>query len=129
MKVFLKVALCVFIAFLLIGGGGIFYLSRGLSSGSELVINGVDLSSVEDGTYVGQYTGGRWANEVSVEVQNHQITNVTLVKDVTFAKPEVTSALFAKVLQEQSILIDAVSGATVTSKAYLKAMENALSGK
>lgn len=127
MKLFIKIVVCVFAAFLLIGGGGIFFMSRGLGAGSELVINDVDLSLVEDGVYTGTYKAGRWTNEVRVEVQDHQVTKVELLKDVTFAKPEVTAELFAQVVQNQKVNIDVISGSTVTCKAYLKAIENALS--
>lgn len=45
---------------------------------------------------------------------------------VGFPKPEVTEELIGRVLEEQSTKIDAVSGSTVTCKAYLKSIENAL---
>lgn len=37
--------------------------------------------------------------------------------------------LITKVVQEQNINVDVVSGATVMCKAYLKAIENALIGE
>ena len=50
-------------------------------------------------------------------------------KTVLFERPEVTQELFDNVIAAQSIDVDVLSGATVTSKAYLKSIENALSGK
>jgi uncharacterized protein with FMN-binding domain len=126
MKLFLKIILSVLIVFILITVGGIFFLSRGLASGSKLVINDVKLSAVKDGIYNGKYKDGRWTNEVNLTVKDHKITNIDLVKDVMFPKPEVTKELFNNVVKEQNINIDAVSGSTITSKAYLKSIENAL---
>ncbi len=118
--------LSVFILFILVLGGGIFFISRGVEAGEALEINNVDLSRLSDGAYSGAYEGGRWTNVVNVTVKDHKITGVEIVKDVLFPKPEVTAELVEKVLEKQSPNIDAVSGSTVTSKAYLKSIENAL---
>jgi uncharacterized protein with FMN-binding domain len=126
MKLFLKIILSILMVFILITAGGIFFLSRGLASGSKLVINDVKLSAVKDGIYNGKYKGGRWTNEVNLTVKDHKITNIDLVKDVLFPKPEVTKELFNNVVKEQNVNVDAISGSTITSKAYLKSIENAL---
>jgi uncharacterized protein with FMN-binding domain len=126
MKKFLKISLSVLLAFILVIAGGIFYLFYGLSSGENLDINAADLRSVSDGTYSGKYNAGRWTNELNVTVKDHRITKIDVVKDVTFPKPEWTAQLFEEVIDTQNIDIDAITGATVTSKAYLKSIENAL---
>ena len=126
MKLLIKIVLSVFILFILISGSGIFFLTRGLKAGEALEINPVDLSVLNDGVYNGVYEGGRWTNEVEVMVKGHRIESVKIVKDVRFPKPEVTEELVGRVLKEQSPKIDAISGSTVTCKAYLKSIENAL---
>jgi uncharacterized protein with FMN-binding domain len=126
MKLFLKIILSILMVFILITVGGVFFLSRGLASGSKLVINDVKLSAVKDGIYNGKYKDGRWTNEVNLTVKDHKITNIDLVKDVMFPKPEVTKELFNNVIKEQNIDVGAISGSTITSKAYLKSIENAL---
>lgn len=126
MKTLLKIILSVFILFILVLGGGIFFLTRGLEAGEALEINPVNLSELSDGTYNGEYKGGRWTNEVNVTVKDHKITGIEIVKDVLFPKPEFTAELVDKVLEKQSPKIDAISGSTVTCKAYLKSMDNAL---
>ena len=77
--------------------------------------------------YTGTYEGGRWSNEVAVTISDHQISQIDVVKTVKFEKPEATDALFSRVIQKQDTTVDVISGATVTSKAYLKSIENALS--
>lgn len=126
MKSLLKIILFVFIVFGLVAVAGIFYLTRGLESGSELVINGVNLSLLDNGAYSGKYNGGRWSNEVNVTIKDHKIIKIDVVKDVTFAKQDVKEELLNKVVNDQNTNIDVISGATVTCKAYLKAIENAL---
>lgn len=126
MKLVLKAVLTLFVAFVLLSAGGMFYLSRGLESGSGLAVNAVELSSLDDGTYKGQYKAGRWSNIVDVTVKDHKIIKIDVVKDVLFKRPEVTKDLFERVISRQNTDVDVVSGATVTSKAYLKSIENAL---
>lgn len=126
MKLFVKIVLCVFLVFVLAGGGGMAYLSKGLKAGSQLVINNIDLSTLSDGMYTGTYKAGRWTNEVSVEVKDHQIAQITLLKDVVFSKPDITDQLLQTVVKAQTLNVDVITGSTVTCKAYLKAIENAL---
>ncbi|HLV10572.1 MAG TPA: FMN-binding protein [Halanaerobiales bacterium] len=126
MRKLLKYLLVVIAVFLIIAGGFLFYLSRGLKAGSELVINEPELLTLEDGIYSGSYNGGRWSNEVEVSVEEHHITRIGLIKDVRFSMLEVSEDIFDRVIEEQSLQVDVVSGATVTSKAYLKSIERAL---
>lgn len=126
MKLFLKIVLAIIIVFILVIGGGMFYITRGLEAGSQVEISSIDLSSINDGIYNGKYSSGRWTNEISVAVKDHKITSIEIIKDVTIPKPEWTQQLFNSVIEEQDIDVDIISGATVTCKAYLKAIEIAL---
>jgi uncharacterized protein with FMN-binding domain len=76
MKTFLKIVLSIFIIFVLVAAGGIFYITRGLEKGSKLEISSVNLSSLNDGTYNGKYNAGRWSNEVRVTVKDNEITGI-----------------------------------------------------
>lgn len=108
---------------------GGFYLTRGLNTVSKEQIRGIDPSSISDGIYEGTYSEGRWANKVAVTIKGGKITDIKIIKDVTFSRSEVSEDVIEEVLDEQNTTIDAVSGATVTTKAYLKAIENALTKK
>lgn len=126
MKKIFKIIVSIFILLLLIAIGGVFFISRGLESGMNLVINDVELSSLSDGMYNGKHEAGRWTNEMNITIKDHKIIKIDVVQDVSFAKPEVTEVIISRVIEKQNTKVDVVSGATVTSKAYLKAMENAL---
>lgn len=127
MKKILKIVLIVLAVIALIFAGGMAYLTRGLDSGSKAVLSGIDPSSRQDGTYSGTYAAGRWTNEVAVTVKEGAIAEIHIVKDVAFPLGGVTDELLTKVIAAQDTRVDAVSGATVTCKAYLKSIENALS--
>lgn len=126
MKLFVKILISVVVLILVIIVGGIIYLSSGLKDGANVPINEVKLSNFEDGVYEGQYEAGRWSNTLNITVENNRITKIDIVDDVTFSKPEVSDELFTNVINAQNTTVDAVTQATVTSKAYLKSIENAL---
>ena len=126
MKKVFKIIVYIVIALLLIALAGVFFISRGLKSGMNLAINDVNLTSHSDGIYNGKYNDGRWSNEMNVTIKDHKIIKIEVVKDVSFSLPEVTQAIVSKVLEKQNTNVDIISGSTVTSKAYLKAIENAL---
>ena len=126
MKRFFKVLLGIIIVLALVIGGGYLYITSGLNAGSQLVINPVDLTNLADGTYTGHYDAGRWANELNVTIKDQKITSIDMMKDIKFPKPEMTEALFKEVINKQNTDVDVISGGTVSCKAYLKAIEDAL---
>ncbi|MGE5627520.1 MAG: FMN-binding protein [Solirubrobacterales bacterium] len=126
MKKVLKAVVALILLLVLVSAGGAAYLSRSLEAGKKVEIHGVNIKNLSDGNYSGKYEAGRWSNKVNVSVKDKKITDIKIEKDVTFAKPEVSSELFNRVIEAQNTNVDAVSGATVTSKAYLKSIENAL---
>ena len=102
-------------------------ITDGLSEGAKLTLNGVNLTNIADGSYTGAYKFKRWSNSVVVQVKGNRIVSIGIEKDIPGA--EVTNCadeIFRRVVEAQDTKVDAVSGATVTSKAYLKAIENAL---
>ena len=113
------------VAILLIIGAII--ITSGLKDGKTVVLDGIDLSQIPNGSYSGTYKHGRWTNTVTVHVENGRITAIDIVKDVAGAGiTNCSDEILHRVLEAQSTQVDAVSGATVTSKAYLKAIEDAL---
>lgn len=126
MKKALKVVLTVFIGIAAIGAAGVLYITHGLKAGENLEISPVTPAALGDGVYNGFYSAGRWTNEVAVTVADGKISNIQIVRDVRFADSGTADEVFRRVLEAQNTAVDAVAGATVTSKAYLKAIENAL---
>jgi uncharacterized protein with FMN-binding domain len=107
--------------------GLFFALTSGLSEGASVAIGGIDLSSVPDGSYTGVYEFKRWSNTVVVYVKDHRITAIDIEKDVPAAwVTNCSGETIRRVMEAQNTTVDAVSGATVTSKAYLKAIEDAI---
>jgi uncharacterized protein with FMN-binding domain len=103
----------------------------------NMVIADVDFNKFQDGVYTGAYRGTKdsfrnTAVEVNVEsgiVTKIRVTEGELAGDKQTAEIRrgfTINDLFDKVIKCQSLQVDVISGATLTSKAHLKAVENAL---
>jgi uncharacterized protein with FMN-binding domain len=122
----LIVAAVIVLVIVLVVGGALIWVTNGLSRYRKMVVQSVDVTRVPDGTYTGNFDGGRWSNTVRVTVKDHKITDIKVIKDVTFNSPSKARELFRRVEAAQSLDVDTISGATVTSKAYLQSIANAL---
>ena len=125
----LKIIVWVLVGLAVLVGGVIAFGLIGRRAGETLPIGNVDFSTLPDGEYTGQYKGGRWSNRVRVTVKAGRVTGIDVVRDILFWQPEVTRRTLEAIIETQSLEVDAVSGATITAKAYLKAVENALTGE
>ena len=121
----------IIIAVLGVGGAiGWSYLSKEHNEAKNLPLNTVDFSKLNDGTYIGEYEGGmyKWrATKVQVTVSSGKVKDIKLLSSSDPGCKNTNQApLYDKVIEAQSLQVDTVSGATLTSKAYLKSVENAL---
>jgi uncharacterized protein with FMN-binding domain len=124
------IALIVVVVLGIAGGIGWSRLSKEHREARSLPLNAVDFGKLSDGTYHGAYAGGmyKWrANECQVTVSSGQVTDIQLVGSSDPGdKNTQHQALYDRVIEAQSLQVDTISGATLTSKAYLQAVENAL---
>lgn len=88
-------------------------------------IDNIDLSKIPDGTYSGSFDASKIEADVSVTVHNHEITAINLLHHKN-ERGEKAEVIPQRVLDSQSLDVDAVSGATNSSKVILKAIQNAL---
>jgi uncharacterized protein with FMN-binding domain len=87
-------------------------------------------SEYKDGTYTGTGTGFRGATtKVSVTVKNGKITDVTTISygDDTSFYSRAFSSIKQQIIDSQSASVNAVSGATFSSKGIMSAVSDALS--
>lgn len=123
-KVFLSFIFIVVILFIIILFS-INNIQKSLSKLDDLTIENINLSNVKDGTYNGSYEVFPVSAEVNVTIKNKKIVNVELLKHNN-GKGESAEILTEKVVENQSLEVDIVSGATYSSKVILKSIENAL---
>ncbi len=98
---------------------------NGMGYVRKMTVNAIDLSKIADGVYAGSFKKGRFSYSVEVAVKDHRIQAVkpTDTKQVTNT---IIEQIFARIVQDQSVRVDTVSGASLTTKAVSKAVENAL---
>jgi len=119
-----KIVIIVGALIILLAGGIALLYPSGMRN---IELQGIDLTTLDNGSYTGTFERGRFTNTLTVHVENNRIVSIEIVDDVfgsgiTNASDEV----FSRVIAMQDTRIDTVSGATATTNAYLKAIENAL---
>lgn len=123
-KVMRRILIVLLILIVLTGLTLVFALP-GLNQTATLDIGAVDLSQIPDGTYTGSYNSYRWSTTVEVTLKDHRITDILPIK-IQSGRDNLGKELKEKMILQQTADVDAVSGATASSNAYLKAVENAL---
>jgi len=126
---FLKVLMWIVIVLVIISGIAVMFMTKGMGAVKKVELKELNLSGIPDGTYEGHFDGARWTNTLKVTVADEKITAITIISPPSYVEDDFSNKLINSVLAKQSLDIDVVSGATVTTKAMLKAIENALSGK
>lgn len=125
MKKIIKWSLILIVTFSV---GSLAWATKDIPGVKAIEISEIDLSVVEDGVYQGAYKKGRFSNSLTVKVENNHIKDIEVSKRVLSSDEAFVAELVEKVIMYQSVKVDAVSSATYTTNAYLKAIENALSG-
>lgn len=91
----------------------------------ETAISEIDISSIPDGVYVGEYDVDFIYVKVEVTVQNKVITSIDILEHKN-GRGKPAEIVADRIIEEQKIEVDAVSGATNSSIVIKKAVENAL---
>ena len=81
-----------------------------------------DLSAKADGMYQGN-SFNVW---VDVTLENHRITKIDITEHYHSPVGKNAEKIIDKIIQKQSLDVDVVTGATMSSQSILKAVENAL---
>ena len=91
----------------------------------SLAIRDIRLERIEDGYYTGSIDYG-FEYEVGIQIDNHLIRNIDILKNRDSFYAKLAEGITHKIIGEQKVNLDAVTGATTTSKILMKAIETAL---
>ena len=94
----------------------------------ETTFEDINISDIPDGVYVGEYDVDFIYAKVEVTVQNGEITNINILEH-RHERGKAAEAITNKIVNEQKIDVDAISGATNSSTVIKKAVENALKSR
>ena len=91
----------------------------------DIQIGEVTIADKEDGEYIGEYDAGYIYVKVELFVKNGEIYNINILEHNN-ERGSLAEKITEKVIDEQRIDVDAMSGATNSSLVIIKAIENAL---
>lgn len=94
----------------------------------ETTFKNLNISSIPDGVYVGEYDVDFVYAKVKVMVQSGVITNIDILEHKN-GRGSSAEVVADRIIEEQKINVEAVSGATNSSTVIKKAVENALMGE
>jgi len=92
----------------------------------QMKIQDVDMSSVLDGAHTGSFAYSGFEYRVQAVVRDRTITDIIILKNRDTEYSRKAEEVAAEIIKEQTPNVDAVTGATTTSKALMKAVEQAL---
>lgn len=92
----------------------------------HIEVNPLAFTELKDGSYHGTFDLFLVKTEITAEMEDGKLIEFTLDEHEN-GRGEPAEAIIQRVLEEQTMEVDMVSGATASSKAILKALENALS--
>jgi uncharacterized protein with FMN-binding domain len=129
-KVVLGMSIALVVLLVIAGLIGGLYAWRFLSAADALTIDEVDMSRVPDGIYDGSYEVFQVKAEEQVVVEDGRIVSIAFTDDGKMAEETLQEIddIFDEVISSQSLQVDITSGASVSKKVSLKAVETALSG-
>ena len=89
-------------------------------------LHDLDLSKTEDGLYIGEQMYRNDLYRVRVTVTNHEITEIEIIQWKPNDARILAIEVFDRVIEHQSLCVDAISGATTASKLYLLCIEDSI---
>jgi uncharacterized protein with FMN-binding domain len=99
-----------------------------VSAKEKKEVKPIKISQIADGTYFGKTKGLLTGAKVEVTVKKGRITKIEILKARGWPafKKKAIKEMPGRIIKAQSLKVDAVTGATISSKNIIKAVENAL---
>lgn len=93
----------------------------------NLAISDIDVQNIGDGIYNGKYSIFPVSVELDVTVQEKKIININIIKHFN-GQGSSAESILDDVILNQSTDVDVITGATMSSKVILKAIDVAING-
>ena len=99
-----------------------------VSAKEKKEVKPIKISQITGGTYLGKTKGILTGVKVEVTVKKGRITKIEILKarGMPRYKKRALEEMPGRIIKAQSLKVDAVTGATISSKNIIKAVENAL---
>jgi uncharacterized protein with FMN-binding domain len=123
MKRIVKILTITLLIFVVIIAGGFLYIKN--MELPEISIGEVQLGNIANGAYIGDYSAGLVSATVTVTVKDKKIQGITINKHENGLGKK-AERIVNEIVEKQSLNVDNVSGATLSSGVIRKAVEQAL---
>lgn len=124
-KKWMKVLLLLIVV-LMIGSALVFYsLSGNLEKLINEPVSEIKLEEISDGNYEGDYSTFPVNVKVNVTVIDHEITKIDILEH-NHGRGAEGEKITDSIINQQSLAVDAISGATYSSMVIIQAVEDAL---
>lgn len=124
LKITVIAAACLFLAAAGIYGGLVILANN--TQAAYAKIEPVDLALLKDGVYNGKAGGFICSMDLDVSVKGRRITDIKVNRQVNGGGKYQAQGMTDRIVKAQSVEVDTVSGATLTSKTILVAVYKAL---
>src|SRR6056297_1986299 len=130
MKKGLTIFLIILGIIVLIGIFAYFGGTKKMDEVRDYPISNINMQTIDNGIYTGSCDIGRWALDVKVHVNKHRIADVTIIdRHEFYSTDDLMEELNEKIIGKTDPDFDAITGATITSRAYMIAVTNALNSE
>lgn len=92
---------------------------------NEMTFTEIDLASISDGTYTGEFKAGLVSAKVETTIQDNKIIDIKLIEHNN-GKGSAAESIIDDIIIQQTTDVDLISKATISSKVIRKAIENSL---
>ena len=89
-------------------------------------IQNVDIKNISDGEYIGSFSYSNFEYKVKTIIKRHKIEEIIILQNRDTKHSKRAEGVVSEIIRNQTPNVDAISGATTTSKALMKAVENSL---
>lgn len=115
---------CVLFVLVIIGLSAVF--DQTIAASKQLTFTPISLIEIADGTYTGTASAGIVKAEVQVTVKDHRLFQIEILHHEQGMGKE-AEHIVQDMIKQNTVEVDVIAGATVSSRVLRKAIENALS--
>ena len=126
-KIILFIILFLLLVGLILGAVYLKNVSDYKQAVKKTTFDEINVADVSDGIYIGEYDVNFIYAKVEVTVEDGEIVSINILEH-RHERGKAAETVIEKIIEEQKIDVDAVSGATNSSTVIKKAVENALKG-
>lgn len=125
MKRWQRILIVVAIVMVVIFAGSYMYLKNNLENLVSMEVEDIEITQLKDGSYIGEYSVLPVSVTVEVKISNGRIQDINIL-DHGNGMGQPAEVITERVIDEQSLEVDSISGATYSSRVIIKAIEDGL---